>query len=148
MVWVETPTNPLLNVADIEALADVAHHSGYVRPEIDESDVLDLEDSRHPVVERMPLSEGFVPNDVLLDRSGNRLLVITGPNNGGKTTYIRQVGQMYWLAHVGMAIPAEAAEITFSHRPAAKNRKLQGKLRLKSYWLSPRKYGAGMLRPS
>ena len=55
--------------------------------------------------------DSIVPNDIISDRDHN-LFVITGPNNGGKTTYIRQVGQMYWLSHVGMAVPAKSAELS------------------------------------
>ena len=62
------------------------------------------------LIESLP-AKRIVPNDIVSDRNQN-LFVITGPNNGGKTTYIRQVGQMYWLAHVGMGLPAEKAELS------------------------------------
>ena len=101
-------------LADLDALASLAEAAekyNYVRPAVDEGDVIDIRDGRHPVVERMPLAEGFVPNDVLLDRGGNRLLVITGPNMAGKSTYIRQVAHIVILAQMGSFVPAAEARI-------------------------------------
>jgi DNA mismatch repair protein MutS len=101
-------------VADLDAfcaLAEVAEKYAYVCPEIDEEDVINIKDGRHPVVEAALKKEGFVPNDTLLDLQGNRLLVITGPNMAGKSTYIRQVALIVLLAQMGSFVPAVHARI-------------------------------------
>ena len=101
----------LADLDALAALAEAAEKYNYVRPAVDESDVIEIRDGRHPVVERMPLAEGFVPNDVLMDRGANRLLVITGPNMAGKSTYIRQVALIVILAQMGSFVPAAEARI-------------------------------------
>jgi DNA mismatch repair protein MutS len=93
------------------ALAEVAEKHAFICPEIDEEDVLDIRDGRHPVVEAALKREGFVPNDALLDLQQNRLLVITGPNMAGKSTYIRQVALIVLLAQMGSFVPASCARI-------------------------------------
>lgn len=92
-------------------LADVAHRHDYVRPKIDDSDVLSLRDARHPVVERISARGKFVPNDVELDLSGERLWLVTGPNMAGKSTLLRQVALCTILAQMGSFVPARAARI-------------------------------------
>ena len=101
-------------LADLDAtacLAEVAEKYNYCRPAVDDGDAIEIRDGRHPVVERMPLAEGFVPNDVLLDRGANRLLIITGPNMAGKSTYIRQVAHIVILAQMGSFVPAAEARV-------------------------------------
>ena len=101
-------------VAEIDAtcaLAEAAEKHAYVSPEIDDGDVIDIQDGRHPVVEAALKKEGFVPNDTLLDLRQNRLLVITGPNMAGKSTYIRQVALIVLLAQMGSFVPASRARI-------------------------------------
>jgi DNA mismatch repair protein MutS len=93
------------------ALADVAHRHDYVRPKVDDSDVLSLRDARHPVVERLSARGKFVPNDVELDLSGERLWLVTGPNMAGKSTLLRQVALCAILAQMGSFVPARAARI-------------------------------------
>src|SRR6266581_4519587 len=90
------------------ALADVAHHQGYVRPEVNDGFTIALEGSRHPVVERMMAREAFIPNDVLLDVWG-RVILLTGPNMAGKSTLLRQVGVCVLLAQMGAFVPARRA---------------------------------------
>ena len=92
------------------ALADLAHHEGYTRPTVDDGFVIELEGSRHPVVERMMPREAFIPNDVLLDESG-RVIVLTGPNMAGKSTLLRQIGLCVLLAQMGAFVPARRARI-------------------------------------
>ncbi|MBX3262659.1 MAG: DNA mismatch repair protein MutS, partial [Labilithrix sp.] len=99
------------------ALAEVAHRDDYVRPEVDESLELYLEDARHPVVERLAAAGRFVPNDVQLDAAPDappdrsRLWIVTGPNMAGKSTFMRQVALAVVLAHAGSFVPAKRARI-------------------------------------
>ncbi len=93
------------------SLAAVARDNGYVRPEVDESDVILLKDSRHPVVEKMAQGDYFVPNDVTLDCKSSRLMLITGPNMAGKSTYMRQVALCCIMAQIGSFVPAAKARI-------------------------------------
>lgn len=92
-------------------LADVAHRHDYTRPVVDDSDVLEIEDGRHPVVERLAAAGRFVPNDVKLDIEGARLLLITGPNMAGKSTLLRQTALAAILAQMGGFVPARRARI-------------------------------------
>jgi DNA mismatch repair protein MutS len=93
------------------ALAEIAERNRYVCPEIDEEDIIEIRDGRHPVIETALKKEGFVPNDSLLDLSNNKLLVITGPNMAGKSTYIRQVALIVLMAQMGSFVPAAHARI-------------------------------------
>lgn len=96
------------------ALADVAERERYVRPEITADFGLELEGSRHPVVERMMAGgggrEAFIPNDVVLDEAG-RVMLLTGPNMAGKSTLLRQVGLCVVLAQIGSFVPCRRAKI-------------------------------------
>ncbi len=93
------------------ALADVAHRYDYSRPEVDDSEQLEILDGRHPVVERLAAAGRFVPNDVKLEISGEHLWLITGPNMAGKSTLLRQVALSVILAQMGSYVPARAARI-------------------------------------
>ncbi|NLI21122.1 MAG: DNA mismatch repair protein MutS [Clostridiales bacterium] len=98
------------------SLARVAREYGYVKPEMGEDGVIDIRAGRHPIVERMLTDEAFVPNDTLLDNDANRMLILTGPNMAGKSTYMRQVAQIVILSHIGSFVPAEAAHIGLCDR--------------------------------
>jgi DNA mismatch repair protein MutS len=101
-----------LAVLDVLAsLADRALALRYVRPVMDDSHTLTIEEGRHPIIEQMPDAERFVPNDTELDCTTNQLLIITGPNMAGKSTYIRQVGMLVAMAQLGSFVPATAARI-------------------------------------
>ncbi|HOP41257.1 MAG TPA: DNA mismatch repair protein MutS, partial [Geobacteraceae bacterium] len=102
------------NLATIDVLAglaDLAHEQGYCRPDVNEEDRISIIEGRHPVVEASSLSERFVPNDVLLDTTENQLLIITGPNMAGKSTFMRQVALITLMAQVGSFVPAAEAMI-------------------------------------
>ena len=92
------------------SLAEVAEHERYVRPDITATFTLQLEGSRHPVVERMMPRETFIPNDVVLDDAG-RVILLTGPNMAGKSTLLRQVGLSVVLAQIGSFVPCRRASI-------------------------------------
>ncbi len=98
------------------SLADVALKSGYVRPTLDTSDRIEIKDGRHPVVEKFVSDSYFVPNDTLLDTSDNRLMLITGPNMAGKSTYMRQVALITVMAQIGSFVPAGSAHIGICDR--------------------------------
>ncbi|HXQ28399.1 MAG TPA: DNA mismatch repair protein MutS [Gemmatimonadales bacterium] len=100
-------------IADLDlwtALAELAHHEGYVRPSVDGSAAIELEGSRHPVVERTMPRETFIPNDVTLNERG-RVILLTGPNMAGKSTLLRQVGLCVLLAQIGAFVPARRARV-------------------------------------
>ena len=93
------------------SLANVATDNRYTRPEVTQSSVIRLKDSRHPVVEALLNNALFVPNDVMLDNLENRIAIITGPNMAGKSTYMRQVALIVLMAQMGSFVPASYAEI-------------------------------------
>ncbi len=93
------------------SLAEVASRHGYVRPILNEGDVIDVRQGRHPVVEQMLDPGGFVPNDTLLSNTDAQLALISGPNMAGKSTYIRQVAVAVLMAQIGSFVPAESATI-------------------------------------
>src|SRR6266566_2158318 len=97
---VQTTASLLARLDVWAALADVAERERYVRPEVTSDFALQLEGSRHPVVERMMAREAFIPNDVTLDEAG-RVVLLTGPNMAGKSTLLRQVGLCVVLAQIG-----------------------------------------------
>ncbi|MCY4558600.1 MAG: DNA mismatch repair protein MutS [Chloroflexi bacterium] len=92
-------------------LADVAVRHAYVRPELNDGVAIRIADGRHPVVERVLGSGGFVPNDAALDSDDAQIVLITGPNMAGKSTYIRQVAIIVLMAQVGSFVPASSATI-------------------------------------
>jgi len=93
------------------SMAEVSQKYNYVRPEVNNTDRLIIENGRHPVVEALNSELKFVPNDTLLDNEENRLLIITGPNMAGKSTYMRQVALITLMAQIGCFVPAAKAEI-------------------------------------
>lgn len=115
---IATFTNKVMRVAQaiaqidcLRALAEVAKQHHYIRPTVDNSDLLHISEGRHPVIEALNQCEKFIPNDSLLDNQDNRLLIITGPNMAGKSTYIRQVALIVIMAQIGCFVPAQAAHI-------------------------------------
>ncbi len=94
----------------LAALAEAAASGGYTCPRVEEDDVLEIIDGRHPVVEQMLSGERFVPNDVIFE-FGERLRIITGPNMSGKSTLIRQVALIALMAQIGSFVPADSAHL-------------------------------------
>ena len=102
----------LLATVDVYfSLATVAVKNNYVCPEVDEGDVIDIKDGRHAVVEQFVSDSYFVPNDALLDTDRNRIMLITGPNMAGKSTYMRQIAEIVVMAQIGSFVPAKEARI-------------------------------------
>lgn len=101
-------------VAKLDCLcsyAEVSQKNGYIKPVIETYGNIEIKDGRHPVVEVQSNNSGFVPNDTLLDCEENRLLIITGPNMAGKSTYMRQIALIVLMAQIGCYVPASYAKI-------------------------------------
>jgi DNA mismatch repair protein MutS len=106
-------------IAQIDALsslAEVAVRHGYVRPTLTNEDVIDIKGGRHPIVEQSIGSDNFVPNDAYLCNRDNQLIILTGPNMSGKSTYLRQVALIILLAQIGSFIPADSANVGIADR--------------------------------
>ena len=93
------------------SMAEVADRYDYTRPVVDEGEEIVIQDGRHPVLERMTLPERFVPNDTLLNTREYQILIITGPNMAGKSTYLRQVALIVLMAQMGSFVPAGEVKI-------------------------------------
>lgn len=100
----------------LAALAEVAVQNHYVRPVLTTEPILTIRGGRHPVIEKTLAAGQFVPNDIWLDQAQQRLIILTGPNMSGKSSYMRQVGLICLMAQMGSFVPAEAAEIGISDR--------------------------------
>ncbi len=112
--WGEAALRTARVLAELDvllALAEVASRQNYCRPELDESDTIHIVAGRHPVVEASQREIAFVPNDTQLATSDAQILLLTGPNMAGKSTYLRQVALITLLAQIGSFVPAEAARI-------------------------------------
>ncbi len=106
-----------LKTADaLLSLATVAREYDYVKPTLNETGELHIIEGRHPIVERTVTDGAFVPNDVTMDTGDNRMLIITGPNMAGKSTYMRQVAIITLMAHIGSFVPAREANISLCDR--------------------------------
>ena len=94
------------------SFALVAEHNHYVRPVIDQSEIIDIRQGRHPVIEQqLPMDERYVPNDILLDNERQQIIIITGPNMAGKSALLRQTALIVLMAQIGCFVPAESARI-------------------------------------
>ena len=101
-------------VAIIDVLANfaqLAYKNNYVKPEFNDDDMVDIKQSRHPVIERLLKDEEFIPNDFYLNNKDNQISLITGPNMAGKSTYLRQLGLLVIMAQMGSFIPAASANL-------------------------------------
>lgn len=111
----QTDARCIASLDAYQSLAAVAFRNGYCKPSISAKGKLEIIDGRHPVVES-GLKDGFIPNNTLLDEKENRLLILTGPNMAGKSTYMRQVALITLMAHVGSFVPARSARIPITDR--------------------------------
>ncbi|MDD4726771.1 MAG: DNA mismatch repair protein MutS [Tissierellia bacterium] len=100
----------------LSSFAFVANSNGYIKPDINNKGILDIEDGRHPVVEATIENNQFIPNDTYLNTNNNMLQIITGPNMAGKSTYMRQVAIITLLAQIGSFVPAKNANISIVDR--------------------------------
>ena len=94
------------------SFANVARENNYIRPVVEDNDVLDIRQGRHPVIEKqLPIGEKYIANDVMLDSSSQQIIIITGPNMAGKSALLRQTALITLLAQIGCFVPAESAHI-------------------------------------
>ncbi|NCC73017.1 MAG: DNA mismatch repair protein MutS [Sphingobacteriia bacterium] len=94
------------------SFADIAFNNGYVRPEINDSYVIDIKDGRHPVIEKqLPPGEAYIPNDISLDNKKQQIVIVTGPNMSGKSAMLRQTALIVLMAQMGSFVPAGKASI-------------------------------------
>ena len=108
----------MIGVLDVLlSFAETAEENKYNKPEVNDSDRIEIYDGRHPVIEQLlPAGEKYIPNDTILDPENEQVLIITGPNMSGKSSYLRQVGLIVLLAQIGSFIPANKAKIGICDR--------------------------------
>ncbi|HZH35002.1 MAG TPA: DNA mismatch repair protein MutS, partial [Pyrinomonadaceae bacterium] len=111
----QTTARALATLDALAALADTSCRRNFVRPTLHDGDEIEIKDGRHPVVEAF-LNEPFVPNDLYLNNSTDRMLIITGPNMGGKSTVLRQIAIIQILAQIGSFVPAKSARLPIVDR--------------------------------
>jgi len=95
----------------LSSLAEVAVRYDYIRPKLTNNDVIDIKEGRHPIVEQSIGRDNFIPNDTCLCSRDNQLIILTGPNMSGKSTYLRQVALIILLAQIGSFVPADSANV-------------------------------------
>jgi len=107
----QTTSQAIAMLDVVLSLGELSDREKFVRPLLDDSDTLEIVDGRHPVVEKMLPAGSFVPNDTYLDNENRRIVILTGPNMAGKSTYMRQVALIILLAQMGSFVPAASAHI-------------------------------------
>jgi DNA mismatch repair protein MutS len=111
-VEIQTNSNLIATIDCLQALSQIAKDNNYVKPLVDDSEIIELQEARHPVVEKIiPVGEKFTPNDTFLDTEAEQIHIITGPNMSGKSCYLRQVAVITLLAQIGSYVPAKSARI-------------------------------------
>ena len=109
---IQQNANVIAHLDCLLSAAKAAEENHYVRPIIEDSDVIDIKQGRHPVIEtQLPLGEHYVPNDILLDQERQQIIIITGPNMAGKSALLRQTALIVLMAQIGSFVPAESARI-------------------------------------
>ena len=109
---IQADANMVAHLDCVFSFAKAAREHRYIRPQIDDSLVIDIKQGRHPVIEtQMPAGERYVPNDILLDNERQQIVIITGPNMAGKSALLRQTALITLMAQIGCFVPAEAARI-------------------------------------
>ncbi|MBE5805338.1 MAG: DNA mismatch repair protein MutS [Clostridiales bacterium] len=109
---IQKTSNIVATLDVLVSLAIVAEDMNYVKPEVTNDGIIDIKDGRHPVIEKMSQTGEFIPNDTYLNKTDNRLAIITGPNMAGKSTYMRQVALITLMAQIGSYVPASSAKIS------------------------------------
>ena len=109
---IQINANQIARLDCLLSFANVARENRYIRPVIEDNDVLDIRQGRHPVIEKqLPIGEKYIANDVMLDSNTQQIIIITGPNMAGKSALLRQTALITLLAQIGSFVPAESAHI-------------------------------------
>ncbi|WP_373148614.1 DNA mismatch repair protein MutS [Bacteroides finegoldii] len=109
---IQINANQIARLDCLLSFANVARENRYIRPIIEDNDVLDIRQGRHPVIEKqLPIGEKYIANDVMLDSDTQQIIIITGPNMAGKSALLRQTALITLLAQIGSFVPAESAHI-------------------------------------
>ena len=109
---IQVNANQIARLDCLLSFANVARENNYIRPVIEDNDVLDIRQGRHPVIEKqLPIGEKYIANDVMLDSASQQIIIITGPNMAGKSALLRQTALITLLAQIGSFVPAESAHI-------------------------------------
>ncbi|MCR4854183.1 MAG: DNA mismatch repair protein MutS [Prevotella sp.] len=109
---VQTNANLIAHMDCLLSFAKAAEENHYIRPIVEDSDVIDIKQGRHPVIEtELPMGEKYVPNDIYLDTEKQQIIIITGPNMAGKSALLRQTALIVLMAQIGCFVPAESARI-------------------------------------
>ncbi len=109
---IQINANQIARLDCLLSFANVARENNYIRPVIEDNDVLDIRQGRHPVIEKqLPIGEKYIANDVMLDSTTQQIIIITGPNMAGKSALLRQTALITLLAQIGSFVPAESAHI-------------------------------------
>ena len=109
---IQVNANQIARLDCLLSFANVARENNYIRPIIEDNDVLDIRQGRHPVIEKqLPIGEKYIANDVMLDSTTQQIIIITGPNMAGKSALLRQTALITLLAQIGSFVPAERAHI-------------------------------------
>lgn len=109
---IQINANQIARLDCLLSFANVARENNYIRPVIEDNDVLDIRQGRHPVIEKqLPIGEKYIANDVMLDSTSQQIIIITGPNMAGKSALLRQTALITLLAQIGSFVPAESAHI-------------------------------------
>ena len=109
---IQINANQIARLDCLLSFANVARENNYIRPVIEDNDVLDIRQGRHPVIEKqLPIGEKYIANDVMLDSASQQIIIITGPNMAGKSALLRQTALITLLAQIGSFVPAESAHI-------------------------------------
>ncbi len=111
---IQLNSNILARTDCLLSFASAATSYGYFRPEVNDSNIIDIKNGRHPVIERqLPIGESYIANDVHLDQEDQQVIMITGPNMAGKSAFLRQTALIVLMAQIGSFVPAEAAKIGY-----------------------------------
>ncbi len=114
---IQMNANQIARLDCLLSMAKTAQENKYIRPEVNETEVIEIRQGRHPVIEKqLPPGEAYVANDVKLDSDKNQIIIITGPNMAGKSALLRQTALIVLLAQVGSFVPAEAAKIGYTDK--------------------------------
>jgi DNA mismatch repair protein MutS len=111
---IQTTAQGIAKIDVLSAFANVSLENNYIKPDVNETDIINIKQGRHPVIEiQLPVDEPYIPNDVFLDTDKQQIIIVTGPNMAGKSALLRQTALIVLMAQIGCFVPAEKAEIGY-----------------------------------